>query len=157
MAKQTKKASAKGSELKQKKVEKVPKYGGDLLQGKYDEVYLKRNGLFKRTIQRKARFWCYKIHFAVVQNRTIPDCPKGFKEYIEKLPGFAGWKYFAHTWDVTGTNPFSIVLRLQSVWDDWDVVMNRVAIPIDSPPEQIQARMQALEDMYARKIQKGQR
>ena len=37
------------------------------------------------------------------------------------------------------------------MWDEWDAVMNRVAIPVDAPAEQIYARIQALEDEYVRK------
>ena len=50
-----------------------------------------------------------------------------------------------------GENPFMVVLRLQSVWEEWDQVMNRVAIPVDAPPEQISARIEALTEEYARK------
>ena len=98
------------------------------------------------------RYWCFKIHFAIEKGKEIPKTvPKGLKEFVESLPGFAGWKHFAHTWDIRGENPFFTVLRLQSVWDEWEAVMRRVAIPIDAPPEQIHERIQALTDEYARK------
>jgi hypothetical protein len=154
MAKQTKKAPAKESGPKAEKPQTTT-YTGDLLQGKYDEVYLERNGILGRTMLRKMRYWCYKIHFATVEEREIPKYPTGLKTFVEELPGFAGWKYFAHTWDIQGENPFKIVLRLQTVWEEWENVMNRVAIPVDAPPEQISARIQALTDEYARKQYKG--
>ena len=125
-------------------------FDGDILQGKYDEDYLRRNGLYERTVRRKARYWCYKRQQAEEKGQVRDDAPKGFYEFIEKLPGFAGWKYFAKTWDIHGENPFMIVLRLRSVWQEWDFVMERVAIPIDSPPEQIHARMEALAQEYAK-------
>lgn len=123
-----------------------------LLGGKYDIAHLKKYNLYDMTVARRLRYWCYKIHFSVTHNRPIvAEPPKGVKEFVESLPGFAGWKYFAHTWDVAGENPFMIVLRLQSVWQEWDAVMDRVAIPIDAPPEQISARIQALTDDYSRR------
>lgn len=137
--------------------ERSKKYTGNLLKGYYDEDYLQRVGLVGRTTHRKARYWCFKIHFAVLQDIKMPPYPKGFKTFVESLPGFAGWEYFAHTWDLAGDNPFYVVLRLQSVWEEWDAVMNRIAIPIDAPPAQISARIQALTDEYARKESKKRR
>lgn len=131
--------------------DRMRKFDGDILRGEYDEDFLRRNRLLGRTYKRKMRYWCFKIRHATVEERPIPDYPDGLKEFVESLPGFAGWKYFATTWDIHGENPFMVVLRLQSVWEEWDAVMNRVAIPIDAPPEQIQARIQALTDEYARK------
>jgi hypothetical protein len=142
---QTKKTQAK------KATTKMKKFSGDILRGDYDEEFLKRNNLLGRTCKRKMRYWCFRIRHSIIENKPMPAYPKGLKEFVESLPGFAGWKYFAVSWDIVGTNPFMIVLRLQSVWEEWDQVMNRVAIPIDSPPEQINARIQALTDEYAKK------
>ena len=141
--------------MTKKKTKRWATFNGDILGDEYDLPHLKRNGLLDRTITRKTRFWCYKIHFAIVKEKEIPLYPTGLKEFIENLHGFAGWKYFAHTWDVIGHNPFAIVLRLQSVWQEWDAVMDRVAIPVDAPPEQIYARMQALADDYERRQKKS--
>lgn len=125
-------------------------YKGDLLGDKFDVDYLKRYGLYERTLLRRIRFYCFKFRFEAVEDTKIKDFefPEGLKEFVEGLHGFAGWKYFATTWDIVGNNPFMIVLRLQSVWQQWDHVMERVAIPIDAPPEQIYARMEALEQAY---------
>lgn len=132
--------------------DKMKEFKGDILTPLgYDVDYLKQVGLLERTIQRKIRFWCYKFRSEAVDGKKIPKPPTGLKKFIEGLPGFAGWEHFAISWDIYGTNPFMIVLRLQSVWDDWDQVMNRVAIPYDAPPEQIHARIEALTDEYARK------
>ena len=128
-------------------------FKGDLLQGKYDEDHLKRHNLLGRTKKRKLRYWCFRIRLSEVENKKhlLEGVPKGLKAFVEKLPGFAGWEYFAVSWDLHGENPFMVVLRIQSVWEQWDAVMNRVAIPIDAPPEQIHARIQALTDDYARR------
>ena len=131
--------------------QKMKKFNGDILQNHYDKDYLKRVGLYERTCLRKMRYWCFKIRNAEIKGKPTPKYPKGFKTFIEDLPGFAGWKYFAVTWDIVGNNPYMIVLRLQSVWDEWDQVMNRVSIPIDTPPEQLQERLQTLQAEYARK------
>ena len=131
--------------------ERMKTFDGDILQGKYDEVYLKNNGLYGNTLKRKIRYWCFKFRNEIVEDRTPPPPPEGLKEFIESLPGFAGWKYFAVSWDIHGENPFMVVLRLQSVWQEWDQVMERVSIPIDTPPQQITQRLQALQDEYARK------
>ena len=145
--KQVKKPAPKKLPVK----EKAGVFGGDLLGDGYDKTYLKRNALYGHTMHRKMRYWCFKFRNEVVENRTPPPAPKGLKEFIENLPGFAGWKYFAVSWDIQGGNPFMVVLRLQSVWEELDQVMNRVSIPIDSPPEQIHARIQTLSEEYARK------
>lgn len=128
-------------------------FKGDLLFG-YDEEYLSRVGLLGRTMHRKMRYWCFKIRHAIVEDKKMPETPVGLKSYVEKLPGFAGWENFAVTWDIGGENPFYVVLRLQSVWEEWEAVMNRVAIPINTPPDQINARIAALEDEYAKKMAK---
>lgn len=132
--------------------ERTKFYDGDLLMGNYDVKYLKKNGLYDRTIERKARFWCHKIRADQFQERKNKLAyPKGWKKFVEDLPGFAGWKHFAVSWDIVGTNPFMIVLRLQSVWEEWDQVMNRVSIPIDTPPEQLHERLQVLADEFRKK------
>ena len=131
--------------------EKMKVFKGDILRGEYDEEYLKKLKLYERTVHRKMRYWCFKIRHATVDEKQMPNYPDGLKEFVESLPGFAGWKHFAKSWDIYGNNPFMIVLRLQSVWEEWDHVMNRVAIPIDSPPEQIHERMEALAEDYTRK------
>ena len=132
--------------------EKMQTFKGDILAGAYDEEYLKKMGLYERTVRRKARYWCFKMMHATVDKKEVTKgSPKGFYKFVENLPGFAGWEHFAHTWDISGGNPFLIVLRLQSVWQEWDHVMDRVSIPIDSPPQQIHERMKALEDEYSKK------
>lgn len=152
-AKKTKGSRKAPLKLPKKKsnVPRMQAFDGNLLEGKYDIDHLKRNGLYNKTVRRKARYWCYKMHHAVVEERkTKPKGPKGFYDFVEGLPGFAGWEYFARTWDLHGENPFMIVLRLSSVWQDWDYVMERVAIPVDAPPEQINARMEQLAREYAK-------
>lgn len=153
--KQVKKPVAEAKKLTAE--ERMKFFKGDLLDENYNEGYLKRVGLYERTLSRKARYWCFKIRHATIKGKSIPNYPKGFKEFVESLYGFAGWPYFAVTWDLYGGNPFMIVLRLQSVWEEWDQVMNRVSIPIDTPPDQIHDRIQALEDEYARKEAKNKR
>jgi hypothetical protein len=123
-------------------------FSGDLLRGSYDEDHLKRNGMYGRTLRRKLRYWCFRIRLDEIGEKKSPPPPKGLKKFVESLPGFAGWKYFAVSWDIKGENPFMVVLRLQSVWEEWDMVMQRVAIPIDSPPEQIAERIEALTNEY---------
>lgn len=131
--------------------DRMKSFSGDLLGGSYDEAFLKRNGLYGRTLKRKLRYWCFRIRLDELGEKKCPTPPKGLKKFVESLPGFAGWKYFAVSWDIQGENPFMIVLRLQSVWQEWDQVMERVAIPIDSPPEQINARIEALTVEYLKK------
>jgi len=145
-----KKAKKKGSVKTPSIQNRMQVFKGDLFRGEYDEEYLKRNGLYERTMQRKMRYWCFKHRHAVVGNKDMPKAPKGLKKFVEGLQGFAGWENFAKSWDIQGSNPFIIVLRLQSVWSEWDNVMNRVAIPIDSPPEQINARIEALAREYSK-------
>ena len=147
MAAKKKTTQAKKPDFK----ERMKTFDGDILRGEYDEEFLIHTGLLGRTQKRKMRYWCFKIMHSIEKGKPMPDYPKGLKEFVERLPGFAGWKYFARTWDIHGENPFMVVLRLQSVWEEWDQVMNRVAIPVDAPPEQISARIEALTDEYAKK------
>lgn len=145
------KLSSVNKKAKEEPRERSQVFDGDILRGEYDEEYLKRNGLYERTVRRKARYWCFKMrHFTVDKLEVVPNCPEGFQEFIERLPGFAGWEHFAKSWDIQGGNPFMITLRLESVWQEWDHVMQRVAIPVDSPPQQINARMEALARDYAK-------
>ena len=130
--------------------ERMSVFDGDILGDEYDKDYLKSNKLYERTVKRKARYWCYKHMHAAIENKKTPNSPEGFKEFIEKLPGFAGWENFAKTWDIHGNNPFMIILRLRSVWTEWDYVMDRVAIPVDAAPNQINARMELLAKEYAK-------
>lgn len=125
-------------------------FTGNILREEYDEEYLKRNKLYGRTLRRKMRYWCFKHKHEVVDNRPAPNSPEGLKEFVEQMPGFAGWENFAKSWDIQGENPFTIVLRLESVESEWDHIMNRVAMPIDLPPDQINARMDALAKEYAK-------
>jgi len=128
---------------------KERKYDGDILESLgYDVGYLKSHGIYDRTVRRKIRFWCYKFRSEKVDGKKIPKPPKGLKKFIEEMPGFAGWEHYAISWDITGSNPFMIVLRLQSVWQEWDQVMERVAIPVDASPIEIQRRMKMLEKQY---------
>jgi hypothetical protein len=152
MAEKKKTIQAKKPAVKKPTMQdRMKTFDGDILRGEYDEAFLAHTGLLGRTKKRKVRYWCFKMRHHVVDGKTKPNAPEGLLEFIEGLPGFAGWKYFAQTWDITGENPFMVVLRLQSVWEEWDQVMNRVAIPIDAPPEQISARIEALTEEYARK------
>jgi len=131
--------------------ERSRRFDGDLLRGEYDISWLEKTGLLGRTYLRKMRYWCYKYHHAAVEGLPEPNAPEGLKEFVEKLPGFAGWKKFAISWDIHGENPFMIVLRLMSVWEEWDIVMKRVSIPLDASPDEINARIQVLTDEFARK------
>jgi len=141
--------------LKQEQVlskeEKMKSFKGRILHKGDDDKYLKRTGLYERTVLRRLRYWCFKFRNAQINGTSTKNAPKGLKKFVESLPGFADWEYFAVSWDVYGDNPFMVVLRLQSVWEEWDQVMNRVAIPIDTPPKQLAERLKALEDEFARK------
>ena len=153
----SKTTSTKASSKKKENAKVVPiterlkVFDGDILGNKYDIDYLKKMGLYEKTVQRKMRYWCFKLRHAAVDGVVRNDIPENLKEFVENLPGFAGWENFAKNWDIHGTNPFMIVLRLQSVWVEWDHVMERVAIPIDAPPEQINARIEALTNDFARR------
>ena len=105
--------------------------------------------MIEKTMTKRARLYCFKIRSHIVEGKDWnPIVPEGWKEFVEKMPGFAGWDHFAVSWDIVGKNPFMIVLRLQSIWDDWDQVMNRVAIPIDTPPQQLAERLETLSLEY---------
>lgn len=133
--------------------QKIRTWNGQSLFLKSDDPeHLKKIGLLERTIQKRARLYCFKIRSHIVENRPWnPIVPEGWKEFVEEMPGFAGWDHFAVSWDIVGKNPFMIILRLQSIWDDWDQVMNRVAIPVNTPPEQLEERLEALSREYKKK------
>jgi len=142
-----------GSTRKLTVAEKMKKWEGPSLFLKSDEPeHLKRIGMLDRTMQKRARLYCFKIRSHIIEGKDWnPIVPEGWKEFIEELPGFAGWSHFAVSWDIVGINPFMVVLRLQSIWDDWDQVMQRVAIPINTPPQQLAERLEALSQEYKKK------
>ena len=83
-----------------------------------------------RKVLRQARYWCFRFKSAAEGGAKSTGAPRGFKKYIEELPGFAGWDKFAITWDIAGDNPFKIIPRDFSVWEEWNAVMRRVAKPL---------------------------
>lgn len=109
----------------------------------------------KRQIAKKARYFCFAIQRSIESDTPLPeDLPQGFKEYIEALESFdtfGGWEGFAKRWDLRGSNPFKIVLRMRSVWQEWDQVMERVAIPLNATAEEIAIRQQQLAEEYQRR------
>jgi hypothetical protein len=131
-----------------KKKQKFVLYEGELLRPSHDKAMLQRKKLLGRTLKKMARYWCYRFRSEATGGAEASDAPQGFKEYVEALGGFSGWDLFADKWDITGENPFMIVYRLMSVWQEWDQVMERVAIPIDSSPAEVAARMKILEREY---------
>jgi len=140
----------------------LKKYNGDLLDGFYDGKHLKKIGLYDRMCKKMARYWCYHFRKLVVHEQDpqinsgvnpekTAKAPKGFREFVESLEGFTGWPKFSETWDLYGSNPYMIVHRLVSVEKEWEYVMERVAIPIDSTKEEVEARVAALTKDYARR------
>jgi hypothetical protein len=123
-------------------------FDGNLLRSTDDPKMLERKKLLGRTTLRRARYWCYRFRNEETGGATADDAPAGFKKAVESMPGFMGWDLFADKWDIVGDNPFMIVYRLMSVWQEWDQVMERVAIPIDSSPAEVAARMRILEHQY---------
>jgi hypothetical protein len=109
-------------------------FDGNLLRSTDDPKMLERKKLLGRNEE--------------TGGATADDAPAGFKKAVESMPGFMGWDLFADKWDIVGDNPFMIVYRLMSVWQEWDQVMERVAIPIDSSPAEVAARMRILEHQY---------
>jgi len=104
-----------------------------------------------RTTHRRARYWCFRFRTEALEGVSATGAPKGFKKFIEGLPGFEGWGHFADTWDIRGKNPFWIVIRIESVWAKWDQVIRRVSVPLDLSPKQRHDRMKALELDYAKR------
>lgn len=159
MAKKKTKSSTKlaGSEnLRVSEKSEFLEFSGNLLLQKDDKEYLERMGLLGRTLKRRARYWCARFRREdETKDREEPvtahDAPEGFKEYMESLSGFTSWSEYGKSWDLDGENPFRIVLRLVSVWDEWNTTLNRVTIPIDDSPEVRHAKMQALTEDYANK------
>jgi hypothetical protein len=139
--------------LRSSEDDKFKEFKGNVLRQGHDVEFLKRRKLIETTTLRRARYWCYRIRTHVLKGVAIDDAPKKFKEFIESLPGFSSWEKFASTWDIVSpeTNYFMIVHRVLSVWQEWEHVMDRVAVPIDAPPEEIQARVAALTKDFARK------
>lgn len=132
-----------------KKVSKMKKLRSaeKLLLNRYDVEHLKRISMYDRVMLKRARYWCYRIQNEVTGGAEA-NPPRGFKEFIEGLENFGGWKQFAITWDLAGHNPFMVVHRLTSVWQDWEHVMDRVAIPIDATPEEARRRQELLARQY---------
>ena len=60
---------------------------------------------------RKARYWCFRFKTEAEGGSEASDAPSGFKDYVENLEGFGGWKKFAISWDIKGENPFYTILK----------------------------------------------
>ena len=137
---------------KENKESKEKTFKGDVLHSNDDKAVIQRKGLEGKTTLRRARYWCYRFRNEAHGGADANDAPDGFKEFIESLPGFTDWKFFAERWDLIGENPFMIVHRILSVWQEWEHVMDRVAVPIDATKEEIEARVQSLTKDYARRF-----
>ena len=129
-------------------------FDGDLLFRDNKELLAKDSDLLAQTMERRARYWCFRYQKEVTHGVTSDDGPAGFKEFVESLPGFTKWEAFADTWDLW-LNPknlsFAIARRVLSVWKEWDHIMDRVAIPIDASPEERALIEESLEKDYARR------
>lgn len=132
-----------------KKRQEYVLFDGDLLRASDDRDALKRRKLLGPTLKRRARYWCYRFRTEAVEGGAqATGAPEGFKEFVESLGGFGGWDTFADKWDIIGENPFIVVYRIMSVWQEWEQVMERVAMPIDSTPAEIAMRQKMLEKQY---------
>ena len=129
----------------EKKKQEFVLFTGELLKPSHDRAVLERKKLLGKTLLRQARYWCYRFRTEATGGAEAAGAPEGFKEYVES---FGGWDTFADKWDIAGDNPFILVYRLMSVWQEWDQVMERVAIPVDASPIEIQRRMKMLEKQY---------
>jgi hypothetical protein len=136
---------------KKKPEDKFRKYSGNVLHGYSHKPNLPPE-LVQRLKTKRARFWCYRFRReATHEGYVTKGAPPGFKEFVEELPGFRGWDKFAETWDIFGSNPFAIVIRIMSVWKEWDQVMERVAVPVDISAKERHELMKALEADYKRR------
>lgn len=130
-----------------------PTFEGRILSK--ERVAVLKPGLVKRQTAKRARYYCFAIQYSEERGVPLPaDLPEGFKEYVEGLEGFetfGGWKGFAKRWDLKGTNPFKILIRMRSVWEEWDQVMQRVAIPLNATAEEVALREKQLTADYERR------
>lgn len=126
-----------------------PRYKGQLLNE--DELKRVKNALIREVAAKKARYFCFRIQDLLSKGEDVVGIPEGFKEYVEGLEGFevfGGWEGFAKRWDLMGKNPFYILLRLRSVWEEWEQIMERCAIPLNATKEEIIARQEILIRQY---------
>lgn len=130
---------------------KMKKFKGDVMSKNDDKAHIARRKLTGKTTRRRARYWCFRFQTEALDGANADDAPEGFREFIESLPGFSDWKTFAIKWDIIGENPFMIVYRILSVWQEWEHVMDRVAIPVDATEEEVYRRTKVLAKEYAKK------
>lgn len=131
-----------------------PRYEGNLLSP--EEIERTKVFMLKHLQTKKARYFCFRMQGALEKGISPEEAgiPQDWIDYVESLEGFkvfGGWKGFAKRWDLKGSNPFTILLRLRSVWEEWDQVMERVAIPLNATPEEIEARQKVLIEDYNRR------
>lgn len=131
---------------------KTKTFKGDLLH-KDDRDYVEKRNLTVNLTKRRARYWCFRFRKELLDGVSAKDAPKGFKKFIESLPGFSSWNRFADSWDIIQTeeNTFMIIYRILSVWQEWDHVMDRVAVPFNATPAEVSARVASLTKDFARK------
>ncbi len=116
-----------------------------------DQLAHTKKSMIPRRTERMIRYWCFAFEKEVLEGTPVIGAPKGLRKFVESLDGFMGWENFAKTWDIVGTNPFKIIARLESVWDKWDQVMVRVAIPLGASEAEVKARTELLAKEYQRK------
>lgn len=127
-------------------------FDGDLLH-KDNKEFVEKIKKTASLTKRRARYWCFRFQSEVDRGVDSSDAPKGFKKFVESLKGFTEWSKFAITWDLhqSEDESFMIVHRVLSVWQEWDHVMDRVAIPVDATPSEVEARVATLTKEFARK------
>ena len=126
-------------------------FEGKLLLKTDNEKSLKQVGLYEKRLLSRMRYWCFRINTNIAKGVGLEGIPKGLKTFVEKLPGFTKWEAFGDKWDIVGGNPFMIVTRLMSIHQEWDHVMDRVAIPINASRAEVEARMEVLTREYQSK------
>lgn len=121
------------------------KFEGDILGDRYKDA---PDHMMPRLRRKRARYWCYRFRQEELEGVPAEGAPEGFKEYVEGLKDFMGWGNFADVWDLRGSNPYWCVFRTLSVWQEWDHVLERVAVPINLSARQRHIRMKTLEREY---------
>lgn len=87
--------------------------------------------------KRKARYWCFRFKTEKEGGPKATGSPRGFKKYVESLGGFGSWAKFAITWDIKGENPFIVVERQFSVWEEWQATLRKVVKPLPGLEEKV--------------------
>lgn len=89
-----------------------------------------------RQLRRATKYLCSRMRTEADGGVEAPELPDGFREFYETQEWFDGWDMYNTSWDVeqvfdekmkpivTEFRPLELIPRWESVWEEWDQVID---------------------------------